>query len=410
MRKPLVRSDQALLRRAAVSVALQTAVAVALVVVAVAVLAFVFNRREQSERARQEVRAAALTADDVGDPPAGVILLEYRSGRTVAHSADAPANIRALDLGDVDSGLRTVHIGSSRYEAYVADDHDGRRFAALTNMAVREDDQRRLMDALLLAGVIGVAGSAAVGGLIGWRAARPLGRALALQRRFVADASHELRTPLTVLHTRAQLLDRRTAGSGDPALARQTRDLVADTRAMGAVVEDLLLSAQLEHQPEHAETVDLALVVTGVERTFSDYSQTLEISLMVDIPDDRPFLITGVESALRRAVSALVDNALGHEHAGGRITIGLHRSARSVELFVADDGSGLDPHRAEELMRRFVRGPALSGHSRRFGIGLALVREVVNAHGGTIRVEGEPGIGARFTLTFPQDRLKLRVI
>jgi signal transduction histidine kinase len=403
-----VRSDRQLLRRAALSVAVQTALAVALVVAVVAVLVFVFNQREQSERARQAVRSAALTADDVGDPPAGVILVEYRGGGAVAHSAGAPSGTDNLTLSDVDSGLRTVHIGSASYQAYVADQHDGRRFVALTSMTARDDDQRRLLDALLLAGVVGVVGSAVVGGLIGWLAARPMGRALALQRRFVADASHELRTPLTVLHTRAQLLDRRAAQSGDAALAAQTGDLVADTRAMGAVVEDLLLSAQLEHQPERAETVDLAVVVAGVVRTFSDHAATLEVSLVADLPDDAPFLVDGVESALRRAVSALVDNALGHEHAGGRITIGLRRQRRVVELFVADDGSGLDPRGAEELMRRFVRGPARSGHSPRFGIGLALVREVVQAHRGTIRIDGEPGIGARFTLTFPPHSLESR--
>jgi signal transduction histidine kinase len=386
-------TDKALVRRAARSVAMQAAAAVAVVVAVVSVLAFVITDREQAERARGAVRSAATTADDVVDPPAGVILLEYRDGRTL-HSAGAPVGIGALRLSTLDSGMRTVRIGQTSYQAYITPLKDGARFAALASTKVRDEDRSRLLDGVLIAGIAGVAGSALVGGLIGWRAARPLGQALALQRRFVADASHELRTPLTVLHTRIQLL-RRRAERSDPALAEQAGELVADTQALGEVVEDLLLAAQLEHQPELSEIVELTALTTTVVRSFASYAEGLGVRL--ELATAEPIRIAGAGTALRRAISALIDNALGHEHPGGVVTVEVSVRDGSARLTVADDGSGLDPATAAELTRRFVHGPG----ERRFGIGLALVHEVVRAHNGSMTIDGAPGAGARFTLIFP---------
>lgn len=386
-------TDQVLVRRAARSVAVQAAAAVAVVVVVVSVLAFVIADREQAERARDAVRSAATAADDVTDPPPGVILLEYRDG-TISHSVGAPAGITALPWTTMDSGMQTVHIGQVAYQAYVTPMKDRIRFAALASTKVRDDDRQRLLDGVLIAGVVGVLGSALVGGLIGWRAARPLGQALLLQRRFVTDASHELRMPLTVLHTRIQML-RRRAERSDPDLAQQADELVADTQALNEVVEDLLLAAQLEHQPELSEDVDLAALAAAVVRSFASYADGLGVRLELTAP--QPVRISGATTPLRRAISALIDNALRHEHPGGVVTVGVSAQAGSAGLSVADDGSGLDPAGAAELTRRFVHGPG----ERRFGIGLALVHEVVRAHKGSMTIEGAPGAGARFTLTFP---------
>lgn len=90
----------------------------------------------------------------------------------------------------------------------------------------------------------------------GRRAVRPLGRALALQRRFVADVSHELRTPLAILSTRAQLIQGRfgRVDGPDRRLHEHVDQLVADTRALGDVVDDLLRSAELRHRPSRTNT------------------------------------------------------------------------------------------------------------------------------------------------------------
>jgi two-component system, OmpR family, sensor kinase len=101
-----------------------------------------------------------------------------------------------------------------------------------------------------------------------------------------------------------------------------------------------------------------------------------------------------------------VDNALGHTPVGGHVVVDVSpRGADWVVVSVADDGSGLDPAHAERLFARFARGTtdtSTDGSRRRFGLGLALVREVVEAHKGRVEVDGAPGHGATFRVLLPR--------
>jgi signal transduction histidine kinase len=106
---------------------------------------------------------------------------------------------------------------------------------------------------------------------------------------------------------------------------------------------------------------------------------------------------------LRRALTALVDNALGHQHDGGTVELGVARAGAKVTVAVADDGVGIDPEAMATLFTRFSHGAEHTARQGRepYGIGLALVREIADAHGGDIAVASEPGEGATFTLTLP---------
>ncbi|MFC7099285.1 sensor histidine kinase [Nonomuraea rubra] len=117
----------------------------------------------------------------------------------------------------------------------------------------------------------------------------------------------------------------------------------------------------------------------------------MSIEVRCDGPGDP--VVRGVESALRRVISALLDNALGHTGPGGHIRVTLTGEPGTVCLTVRDDGAGLDPGDAERLFTRF--------EGTGFGLGLALVREVVDGHHGTITADGRPGGGAVFTVRLP---------
>ncbi|GAA4243041.1 sensor histidine kinase [Dactylosporangium darangshiense] len=406
---PRSGDDGLLVRRAGLAIAAQIAAAVAATLLVVGLLAYSLTIRAEHTAEERAVRQAALAARDVTDPGAGVVLIEQLPDGPVRASDDAPEDLIRLNPRALPVGRSATRIGSRDYEVFAVDHPDGRRVVGMLDVTTRRQSGERLITSLLWAGVVGVAGAALLGVLFGRRAVRPLGRALDLQRRFVADASHELRTPLAVLHTRAQLIARRLsrdAGDGDrrPAderLVEHVSQLVADTRALGEVVEDLLLSAELQGKPGAGELVDVGELAHDLVRSVRPHADERGVALRADVGGDQPLLVVGIRSSLRRALAALVDNALGHNHPGGTVTIHVRRRAHEVELAVEDDGDGLDPAQAEQLLQRFARGPQAGGRGRRFGLGLALVREVLDAHRGSLTIDGRPGLGARFTMTFP---------
>ncbi len=265
------------------------------------------------------------------------------------------------------------------------------------------DDDALLRDAIIIAAIVGIVIAGLLGFLIARRAVAPLGEALALQRRFVADAGHELRTPLTVLHTRAQLLARRLSPA-DPA--RPVVDqLLDDSRVLGEIVDEMLESAALGGDPRRGEPLSSAELVQEAAASMQVLAGAAGVSLTVQTPVE--LQIRGSRTALRRALTALVDNALSHTPAGGTVVIATVAAGDRVLITVTDDGEGLPDEDAERLTERFARGQASAtrvGGGRRFGLGLSLVREVATAHGGTFTLAGRPGAGVRATIDLPAAR------
>ncbi|WP_319460527.1 HAMP domain-containing sensor histidine kinase [Micromonospora sp. RTP1Z1] len=394
--------DEARLAHARRRSVAQTAGAIGLVLLLVGALTFVLTSRQESRALDAGMAQVLAMAEDVDDPPPGQFLARQRpgvdAGPEVTPSA-SPELARALD--------DAVRGRPGRFDTSAGDDRpirvlvarraDGSRWAVAADLGPLRRQRGELAVALLLAELAGLAGALVAAALLARRAVAPLATALTLQRRFVADASHELRTPLTALHTRAQLLARRARTRPAEALTSQLDQLVADTRALGEVVEDLLVSAAAEHQPLPDTVVDLAEVAREVVASMTDHARSREVELLVAAPDPAP--VRGARTALRRALTALVDNAVGHVPAGGRVRVSVDRQDGRVAAAVADDGVGLDPAEADRLFDRFSHGG--SGAGRRFGLGLALVQHVARAHRGAVEVAGAPGQGATFTLVLP---------
>ncbi|SDY70025.1 His Kinase A (phospho-acceptor) domain-containing protein [Amycolatopsis xylanica] len=327
----------------------------------------------------------------VGETPPGCVWLFTEEGR--APAGTAPAGMPLTGSWNAVAATRNpvderVSMNGTVYTVRT-EIRDGRVVQAFFDEHYQIADREHLLTAFLLVEVLVVVISALVGHFFAGRAIRPLGEALRRQRTFVADASHELRAPLTRLHTRAQLLARRDP---DPELDQ----LVKGTRELGEVVEDLLLSAQLQASKPPLEPVEMGLLAE--EAVAGEAPRARERGLRIELHrDERPYLVRGVQTALRRVLTALLDNAIGHTPPGGLIEVRLgFTDGRHVEISVRDTGVGFEQSDAERLFERFARGE--HGDGRRFGLGLALVREVVAGHGGTISAQGVPGDGATFTL------------
>ncbi len=261
-----------------------------------------------------------------------------------------------------------------------------------------DHDDDVLRTTLLVAGGIGVVIAGVVGLLIARRAVAPLGEALARQRLFIADAGHELRTPLTVMHTRAQLIARRMPPD-DPAQPAM-RQLLDDSRMLGEIVDELLASAQLTADPARGEQVAVGELLQQVVDSLTVLADQRDVRL-VRVPGE--VWVNGSRTALRRAVTALVDNAVAHTPPGGVVQLEAVAADHRVVVSVTDTGEGFGGSDPEELTRRFAHGPrpAHGPGGRRFGLGLALVREVAVAHGGTLRLRPGPSGGVRAEIELP---------
>jgi signal transduction histidine kinase len=404
-----VDPDRRLLRRAARSIAVQTAAAVALVILAMAVAVLAFDEHQQHQQADDASRSAWSTADDVTDPPPHTYLVIRAPSGKRQITPGAPDPVAALDPDAVPNGRSQVQADGQTFVLYAGPRARLGRVLAVYALTTGELEERRLQLSLGLAAVIGVLGAALVGTLIGHRAVRPLGEALALQRRFVADASHELRTPLSVLLLRAQLLRRHLGTSATPQRAVELDRLVDDTKALSDVVNDLLLSVELRRDPRAGETIHALAVARDAVESLLPLAEQKGIALTVladgpDTDEQQLDLLLGAPVALRRAVVSLVDNAIAHTPVGGHVRVSVAPAGDTITITVADDGEGLDPAQAHRLIERFSRGTA-TGAGRRFGLGLALVDEVARAHGGALVIDGRPGEGATFGLRLPAHRL-----
>jgi two-component system OmpR family sensor kinase len=253
--------------------------------------------------------------------------------------------------------------------------------------------------------------------LMGRRAMRPMVDALALQRRFVADASHELRTPLTLLSTRAQLVRRRLAEARlaeqgtDPAaneiaddVADGIDEVVQDSRVLTEILEDLLIAADPRESVELTK-LDLVALAEDAIASLGPEAEGRGIRLHRAEPGLR-VVVDGARVSMLRLYTALITNAIDHALSG--VTIEVLSRGRIAEIRVSDDGPGFSEETRGPAFERFAtsRPNSESGeHPRHYGLGLALVAEVAARHHGGVAIEPpRPGIGAVIVVTIPLSR------
>jgi two-component system OmpR family sensor kinase len=308
------------------------------------------------------------------------------------------------------------------------------------------DDQREALDRLLsligLAGLLAVALAGAVGWLVARAALRPVERmrieseavsgsepggrlavprardelaslALSLnrmldrleaaverERRFVADAGHELRTPLANLKAELDLALRRARTPFE--LVEAIRSAREETDRLARLAEDLLMLASADggRLPMRRENVDVARLVRGTVESFSGRAASLGVTLEATVDD-------GVHARLdtariRQAVGNLIDNALRHTPAGGKVAVAASQSGNRLSITVTDTGEGFETAFLPTAFEAFTRADL--GRSRAAGgagLGLAIVRAVAEAHDGNARAANDPAGGAVVTLSVP---------
>lgn len=219
--------------------------------------------------------------------------------------------------------------------------------------------------------------------------------------RFLSDVAHELKTPLTVIRGSAEAMsDGAIPAEQYPEYCAR---ILRETDAMSRLVSDLLDVSRLRAGRIRFEPrdVDLSVLARSVCESMAQVAKKTDVSLICDIRAELPVLLLDYDR-IRQLMVIFLDNAVKHTPSGGRVTLFADREGESVIIGVRDTGSGIAPEDLPYVFERFYKAsPARGGLSAGTGIGLSVAQQIVRLHGGTVKVESEPGRGTCFTARIP---------
>jgi signal transduction histidine kinase len=259
-----------------------------------------------------------------------------------------------------------------------------------------------LMASIILASAL----AAGVGFTRAYHAFRQQLRLNELKSNFVSAVSHELRAPIASVRLLAEGLDRGKITAVDKQKS-YFRLIVQECRRLSALIENVLDFSRIEQgrKKYEFEPSDMLALAGQTVELLTPNAQERQVRLQLDTSrfptDNPPFVCDG--PAIQQALVNLIDNAIKHSPAGAEITVGLSLEAdHSLRLWVRDQGPGIPRSEHERIFERFYRlGSELRRETQGVGIGLAIVKHIVEGHGGHARVESEPGHGSCFTLELP---------
>jgi two-component system, OmpR family, manganese sensing sensor histidine kinase len=236
---------------------------------------------------------------------------------------------------------------------------------------------------------------------LGGVAMQPIRQAYNQLQRFTADASHELRTPLAAILSNAQV--GLLMLKGDRQQQRRLEDIVDSTKSMTTLVNNLLFLAR--HQGRLAanalKPVDLTGLLKEIAEHYAEKAIDTQLKLMTELPP-QSIQVSADPDLLRQAITNLLNNAYKYTPPAGQIHLRLDPNPRWAVIQVEDSGIGIPPADLPFIFERFYRVDTERSHHRGgFGLGLAIVQQVVEAHGGQIHVTSTPGKGSMFQIELP---------
>jgi len=387
-----------------------------------------FYRDEVSTAPRPEVWRLAAALSTVWDGHGGPALSERglevvaSAGKPVVVAWRANDSAAALAVVSADRFLASLDRPGMRWRLSDADD---RRVAGVTGVVAGAPVSRVIgggsswtlrvwpspdaaatgsRESLLIAATAGTVIFVWAAAALMARALRREARVAQLQSDFVAAVSHEFRSPLTTMRQMAEMLE--TDRVADEARRKQYyRVLASETARLQRLVERLLDFGRMEaggDAPQH-ERLDLSTVVDEVVAAMAEPTSHHHTRIEI-VSTASAGIVRGDPAALALAVRNLSENALKYSPDRSMVTVTLGREGASVAIAVSDQGAGIAKDEQAAIFGKFVRGrAAIVGRVSGTGVGLAAVKHVVDAHGGAIRLESEPGRGSTFTVLLPLD-------
>ncbi len=224
---------------------------------------------------------------------------------------------------------------------------------------------------------------------------RPIQQSMEVQRKFSENASHELRTPLAVMKNDIEVLLRNLNPSKQET-QNVLRSNIEEIDNMTTMTEDLLLLAQAENRIARAmEKINIDNVVKAISEKMKPIGKQKLVEL--NMKSNGPVMILGDNAKLERIITNLLKNSVEHTPARGMIKVEVKTEEKYAIITITDEGKGISRKDLPHIFNRFYKGEGTSGS----GLGLSIVKELVEEHRGTVRIQSEKDKGTTVTLRFP---------
>lgn len=226
-----------------------------------------------------------------------------------------------------------------------------------------------------------------------------------MKAEFISIATHELKTPINVISGYAELIEEGIFGPANQKQRDALETIREQTRVLTNLVNQLLDISRLEAGGLQLEMQEVMLrdLLSRVERSFSVLARKKEIALTLDVDDTLPRSIHADADRLGdQVIGNLLSNALKFTPEGGQILLRAWGAADGVHISVKDSGVGVPPDQLPYIFDKYFQ-IGQQARSKGAGLGLAIAREIVEAHGGSISADSEPGNGSKFEIILPRE-------
>jgi len=216
------------------------------------------------------------------------------------------------------------------------------------------------------------------------------------EKQFTSDASHELRTPISVILAQGEYLLDIAKDEKETELART---IVDKSKQVSKLVSRLLLLARIDQnrQKFNKEKVDLGVVVDIAVNSMKELAMQKEILLFANVPDGT--IVDADESLLISAITNLISNGIKYGNKSGHVSVSASKTGDRTEIIVADNGVGISKEHIDKIWTRFYRvDDVRNDDCGSSGLGLSMVKSIIELHGGEITVKSEVGKGTEFRI------------
>jgi len=245
----------------------------------------------------------------------------------------------------------------------------------------------------------------AIGAWIVYRNMRREMELVKLKSDFVSNVSHELRTPLSLIRMFAETLEMGRLTNEEKKREYYTT-ILQETERLTRLVNNILNFSRMEagKKEYHFEPIDVNGIISAVLDTYQLRLHTEGFTPEIELSHGLPFLSADKE-AISEAIINVLDNAVKYSDKDKYLRIGTGTSAHGIFIEIEDHGIGIAPSHHEKIFETFYRvSSGLVHNTKGSGLGLALVKHIIDAHAGTVKVISSPGKGSTFRLEFPLNR------